>query len=381
MKNILEELRASNNYRQLNNVCQRQKYIIYNNKQYLNLSSNDYLSLSDTSLQQEFFDILDVKKEFIMSNPSSRLMTGNSEHYNELELSVANLYRRETSLVLGSGFLLNSGVLPAITTSKDLVIADKLVHASIIDGIRLCDCHWERFRHNDMDHLESILMKKREQYDNVYIVSESIFSMDGDIAPINKMIELKFKYGAVLYIDEAHAFGVRGDNGGGISDELGVTGEVDIIVGTFGKAICSQGAYIVCDNAIRELLINKMRTLIFSTALPPISLMWSKFIVDSLSSDYIVRKRKSLNNNAVLLSDSIYGTENRHHSHIIPFIVGDNHKVLLMSQQLKEAGYWVTAIRYPTVAKDSARLRISLSSAITEDEIHGFADSIKTCYI
>ena len=373
MKQILQALKNEGNLRQLKETRTRQKYIIYRNKPYLNLSSNDYLALSDTALQTEFFRTIDLDERFILSNPSSRLMTGNSPDYTALETSLARLYGKESALVLGSGFLLNSGLLPAVTEPGDLVIADKLVHASIIEGLRLCRCHWERFRHNDMEHLQRILENKRESYNRVYVVTESIFSMDGDIAPLEKLTELKRRYDLRLYIDEAHAFGVRGKSGCGICEEKGITGQIDYIVGTLGKALCSQGAFVICDEETKQVLINKMRTLIFSTALPPVSLMWSKFLIDRLPA--FTDRRTALETSRRLLHDALPNCPSQ--SHILPIFVPGNFQVLELTETLRQEGYWVTAIRYPTVPKTGERIRISLTSGLNENDITGFISVLK----
>ena len=375
MKQILQTLKDEGNLRQLLETHTQQKYIIYRNKPYLNLSSNDYLALSDTMLQVEFFNEINLQERFILSNPSSRLMTGNSVDYTALETTLAQLYKRESALVLGSGFLLNSGLLPAVTESGDLVLADKLVHASIIEGLRLCRCHWERFRHNDMDHLRQLLEKKRNDYNRVYVVTESIFSMDGDIAPLKELSKLKQQYDLCLYVDEAHAFGVRGESGCGICEEQKVTEQIDYIVGTLGKALCSQGAFVICSEEAKQVLVNKMRTLIFSTALPPISLMWSKFLIDKLPS--FTERRNVLENNRKLLRNALSDCPSE--SHILPVIVPGNFQVLERAKTLRERGYWVTAIRCPTVPKNRERIRVSLTSGLNEDDILNFISILKSC--
>ncbi|MEG1794276.1 MAG: 8-amino-7-oxononanoate synthase [Rikenellaceae bacterium] len=369
MKELLESLDIQGNRRHLINALTTQKYIFFENKQYLNFSSNDYLALSDTSLQKEFIKNLDFEGEFLLSNPSSRLMTGNSYHYDELETTISKLYGKEAALVLSSGFMLNSGVLPAITKEGDLIVADKLVHASIIDGLRLCKCDFKRFRHNDLVDLKKILEREKPK-GAIYIVTESIFSMDGDIAPLCELIEIKKKYGAKLYVDEAHAFGVRGCGGLGVAQELGVIDDIDYLVATFGKALASQGAFVACDYLSREVMINKMRTLIFSTALPPISLMWSKFLIEKLSSftdrrERISRSINILNENNIVCS-----------SHIVPILIGDNFKTLEAAQKLKEGGIWCSAIRQPTVPKGTERLRLSITAAFDDCDIKSLVNQV-----
>lgn len=377
MRQILEKLDSEGNLRSLREISARQKYIYFENKQYLNFSSNDYLGLADAELQEEFFSTLD-RNEFVLSNPSSRLMTGNSCHYGRLEKKLAELFGKGAALVLSSGFMLNSGVLPAITNENDLIIADKLVHASIIDGLRMCKCRWTRYRHNDMANLNNILEKEKEGVaGQIYIVTESVFSMDGDIAPLKELVRIKERFGAKLYVDEAHAFGVRGMNGCGIAEETGVKDDIDYIAATLGKALASQGGFIVCDALTKEVLVNRMRTLIFSTALPPVSLMWSRFLVEKLPRMNDLRHKTAYN--AKLLTDKLleYGVNVPHNnSHIIPIIIGDNKKTLEVSKSLMDNGIWVSAVRYPTVPAGSARLRLSVTASFEEEDIIYTAENI-----
>ncbi|MEG1634685.1 MAG: 8-amino-7-oxononanoate synthase [Rikenellaceae bacterium] len=354
--------------RRLYSVHSKQRYLFFENKQYLNLSSNDYLGLSSEQLQHEFLDTCKPFERFALSNPSSRLMTGNSECYDDLEHSISQLFGKENALVLSCGYMINSSLLGAISEPGDLIIADKLVHASIVDGMRLSLRDFLRFRHGDMAHLRSLLEKNRALYKRVFVVVESIYSMDGDVAPIMELIALKKEFNIVLYVDEAHAFGVRGKNGAGLAEELGVGSQIDIIVATLGKATASQGGFVVCSNSVKELLINKMRGLIFSTALPDISLMWSKFIIDRLPS--FSSKREHLKKISTLLAHSL--SLSGMQSHIIPIVVGSNEAAVKLQMKLRDGGYWVSAIRHPTVAKGSERIRISLSADITEQEMNDF---------
>lgn len=375
MEQIIENLKQSKNYRELHSIITVQKYIISDNKQYINFSSNDYLGLSDTDLQQKFMDTLDLSSNFYLGTPSSRLMTGNIEAYNTLETNIANILEKECALVLGSGFLLNSGALAALTQPNDLIIADKLVHASIIDGIKLCKCDWVRFKHNDIEHLNQILEKNHKQYNNIYIVTESVFSMDGDSAKLQEIVELKKKYGFKIYLDEAHAFGVLGKNGYGLSEKLGLLNEIDYYVATMGKAIASQGAFIACDKISREVLINKMRTLIYSTSLPEISLLWSNFIISQLPK--FDQQRSKLIELLTRLSTFVNINVNNF-SHIVPIVLGNNLSTTELSNELKELGYWVTAIKSPTVQKGSERIRISLNSRLELEDIDKFGKILKT---
>ncbi len=368
---MLYGLEQADNLRRLTTLCPDGKWVWSEAGRYLNFSSNDYLGLSDAGLQARFFEELAseevLPQMFVMSNPSSRLMTGNSPEYARLESSLGGLYPGKTVLVAGSGYLANTGVLPALTGHDDVVLADKLVHASLIDGMRLCEAAWTRFRHNDMEHLESLLRKHRDCRGEVWVVTESVFSMDGDRAPLGELMALKERYGFRLYLDEAHAFGVYGSRGEGCAAEAGVAGRVDVIVATLGKALSSCGAFVVTDALTREVLVNRMRTLIFSTALPPVSLLWSDFLVSRLEG--FASRREHLHRLTALFDGA--------QSHIVPLMAHDNARALEMASALRDEGYWTTAIRYPTVPRGAARVRVSLGAALDTDDVKEFINTAK----
>lgn len=357
---ILADLAMQDNVRKLHTSAGCGRTIVCGGREYVNLSSNDYLGLSgEIELQKTLLQDILSDNRFVMSNVSSRLVTGNSAEHEALEGVLSGLYKNKKILVLGSGYLVNSGVLPALVEKGDLVLADKLVHASLIDGLRLCECDWARFAHNDLDHLEALLHKHRGR--KTWIVTESVFSMDGDHAPLRELVELKKIYDFSLYLDEAHAFGVLGENGGGYAVEQGLDGAVDVLVGTFGKALASYGAFVAVSDEVRDVLVNRMRTLIFSTALPPILLEWSRRMVEILPS--LEGRRAHLRK----LTEMLGGQ-----SHIVPLMAGENARALEMASQMREEGFWVVPIRYPTVPRGQARVRISLSAALTESDIERF---------
>lgn len=370
-RDILDALAAEDNMRTLRCGAASGKYIYYDCRSYVNMSSNDYLGLAgDVGLQTKFLEEMAWGGKFVMSSSASRLMTGNVPTGEQLENAVAALYPYKSVLVVGNGYLANSGSLPALTGSRDLVIADKLVHASIIDGLRLCDCEWTRYNHNDMDHLRSILEKRRAQHDNVWVVTESVFSMDGDRAPLKELVELKKRFDLSLYLDEAHAFGVFGPSGAGCASELGLDGEFDVIVGTFGKALASYGAFLAVAPLVREVLVNRMRTLIFSTGLPPVNLLWTNWLVERLP-DFQDRREK-LRGLVSILSPGGQATQ------IIPIPAGDNSTAIGMSDKFRESGFWTTPIRWPTVPKGQARVRISLTASMDTADIEQFMEIWKS---
>lgn len=338
----------------------------------LQLSSNDYMGISKEHSLKKKFQQDCLNNGWGMGSCSSRLLTGNHEAYDELETFLADLYHRETSLVFNSGYHANMGILPALTTSRDLIVADQFVHASMIDGIRLSTAKFWRFRHQNYTQLETYLEKHRGDYDNVFIVVESLYSMDGDFADITRLVDIKKRFDCCLYVDEAHAFGVVGHKGLGLCEKENVISEVDFIVGTFGKAVASQGAFVVCDAIIKDWLIQKSRTLIYTTSLSESSVRWSYYVIQFLVNSH--ERRLELENISRWFSKQL-GAEGS--SPIVPFIVGSNHKAVALSAFLKERNISVLPIRYPTVPKDTARLRFSLTSDVTKEQLQHVIESIE----
>lgn len=335
----------------------------------LNLSSNDYLGLAaDEALRGEFFRTFTPEK-LLLSASSSRLLTGNFPVYEEVEAQLATLFGTEAALVFGSGYHMNAGLLPAVADAHTLILADKLVHASLIDGIRLSAAKCVRFRHQDYGQLEALLRKHHGEAARIIIVVESIYSMDGDVADLRRLVGLKRRYGNVmLYVDEAHGIGVRGLRGLGVAEEQGCIGEVDFLCGTFGKALASVGAYVVCRRTLREYLVNRMRTFIFTTALPPVNLMWTKFVLSRLES--FADRRRQLEETGNMLRTALLagGYACPSDSHIVPVMVGDSGDAVLRADAMQRRGFYVLPVRPPTVPEGTSRLRISLTATITKEE-------------
>jgi len=352
-------------------------YCSFEGQKMLNLSSNDYLGLATYEpLKLEFTKQLLENPDWLQfGSSSSRLLTGNSNLYDETEGLLKHLYGAEAALFFNSGYHANAGVLPAISGKGDLILSDKLCHASIIDGIRLSNAEQIRYRHLDYEHLESILQKKRSSYNNVFIVSESIFSMDGDEADLGILVQLKQKYDTILYVDEAHAVGAVGENGLGLCELQGVVSDIDILVGTMGKALASVGAYAVFSKDLQQLLINKARTLLFTTALPAVNMAWSMFIIRRMPSFKIQRKQLL---DLCTKTKELLHNSGLHQGFIVPFIVGENNAAVQLSLYLQKKGYLVFPIRPPTVPAGTARLRLSLTANIKEAELLKAIDIINT---
>lgn len=364
----LEIIREAGNYRTLKDIEHNGFLIHVDGCEMLNLSSNDYLGLStNPQLMEEFRSETDVMG-LAYSAASSRLLSGNHQYYKMLEDDLADLYDKEAAVVFNSGYHANIGILPALTGKHDLIVADKLVHASIIDGLRLSEAQMLRYRHLDYEHLRSILTQHREEYENVFIVTESIFSMDGDVVDLQQLCEIKKEFDTFLYVDEAHAIGVRGTNGLGCCEEQACTEDIDFIIGTFGKAFASMGAFVVCEQLFREYLINTQRSLIFTTALPPANVAWTRFVLNRMPEFYDLRLKLGEVSAQLRQVLENKGFETRGNSHIVPMICGSNENSVEMSELLRDNGFFVLPVRYPTVPKNDARLRFSLNASIPRED-------------
>lgn len=372
-KQQLEQLSAQNQYRSIPDLVHQGRYIMRENCKMLNMSSNDYLGLaSNENLRQSFLQQYGDNFPSFTSS-SSRLLTGNFPVYTDLEQLIAQRFQRESVLLFNSGYHANLGILPALTTTKSLILADKLVHASMIDGIRLSQCEFFRYRHNDYEHLKNLLEKNAGKFDRTFIVTESVFSMDGDVVDLNYLVQLKKQFpNTYLYVDEAHAIGVYGKNGLGIAERANVIADIDLLVGTFGKALASMGAYVVCDQILKECLINQMRPLIFSTALPPFNVAWTHFIFERLPQ--LSKERTHLEQLSAFLRQEVEHRTQIMPSQtcIVPYILGENEATLAKAKALQEQGYYCLPIRPPTVPKSTSRIRLSLTADMTMDEVKQF---------
>ena len=366
----LEELRRNGRLRQLTETECGERLIVRDGVPMLNLSSNDYLGIAqDHSLWKSFLEETPPER-LLPSAVSSRLLTGNHPAYTRLERLLTRLYDRPAALVFNSGYHANSGILPAIADNRTLILADKLIHASLIDGLHLGHAPYIRYRHNDYQHLEALLREKAPLFDTVIVATESIFSMDGDICDLPRLIALKREFrNVMLYIDEAHAIGVRGQHGLGLCEEYNCIADVDMLVVTFGKAIASVGAALICDREIKEWLVNTMRPFIFTTALPPINVEWTHYILSHL--DGMADKRRHLATIAQRVNDTI--TQERgdtgSRSHIIPYIIGDAAEAQAEAIRMQRQGFYLLPVRPPTVPAGTSRLRISLHAGCNDEEI------------
>lgn len=282
-------------------------------------------------------------------------------------------------LYLNSGFDANSGVLSALFGKHDLLLVDKLSHASIIDGMLHSEAKALRYAHNDMQHLEQLLQKHAHEYESVVIVTESVFSMDGDQAKLKEIVALKERYDNVLlYVDEAHSFGLFGDDGLGLCKELNLLDKVDFLMGTLGKAIGSHGAFLICSKEVKDYLVNFMRPLIYSTALPPVNITFSMYVVGLLRANAMHYKRDYLRKISSYLHSNLQELGiSPSQSQIQPLITGDSQKALKAYAIFKDAGLLAMPIRHPTVPENKARLRLSLNCNLRIDDIELISALVK----
>lgn len=342
----------------------------------VDFSTNDYMGIAaDGELRERFFAD-PAARNLPMSSSASRLLASRQIDYFNLETFLRLLYGKycggdRAALLFNSGYHANTGLVSSLAADDTYIIADRLVHASIIDGIVLSRAPFARFRHNDYSHLEQLIERHKDEKKKILVIVESVYSMDGDSADIERLIEIRRRYPQVmLYVDEAHAFGVRGPRGLGLVAASSAPQEVDVIVGTFGKAAGSMGAFAITSGPVREFLVNTARSFIFSTALPPMQAAWTRFALGALLS--AERRRAHLQWLAEKLQKVLqkYSTAPIAVSHIQPLVIGDSRKVVELSHKLLNIyGLKALPIRRPTVPPGTERLRISLSASLNGREI------------
>jgi 8-amino-7-oxononanoate synthase len=340
-----------------------------------NFASNDYLGFAaHPNLRNAAHEALD---EAGAGAGASRLICGTHSHHQRLEEALARFKRAEAALSFSSGYAAALGTIPALAGKGDVIILDKLCHACLVDGARLGGASLRIFPHNGLEKLESHLRwaVQRHPGARVLVLVESIYSMDGDRAPLREIVELKERFGAWLLVDEAHGIGVAGECGRGLADALGVSGRIEVQMGTLGKAFGSSGAYICGSAALRDYLTNCARSFIFSTAPPPHCAAASRAAVDLLESAEgrsLVRKlHENMEVFASMLSVSAQ-------SAIFPLIIGDSDEAVEASRKLYAEGFLVPAIRYPTVARGTARLRVTVTAAHERKTIQRLASALRT---
>ncbi|MGH8163375.1 MAG: 8-amino-7-oxononanoate synthase [Rhodanobacteraceae bacterium] len=377
----LQALRARSLHRKLREIGSAQgPEIQIVGRQLVNFSSNDYLGLAaDPILRQAAIEAIE---KFGVGTGASRLVSGTQSPHVALEAALARWKRVPAALAFSSGYAAAVGALPALAAKDDVIILDKLSHASLIDGARLSGAIVRVFPHNHLGKLESHLEWTRREHPQArcVVVTESVFSMDGDRAPLGELIELKKRFGALLLLDEAHAIGVLGPNGRGLAAELGLDGDVDVQMGTLSKALGVSGGYICGSRGLIDWLIHRARAFIFSTAPPPALAAAATAAIEFLGTAEGEARRVTLWQRIVRLKDEL-GTAKtalkNSESAILPWIVGDAQRALDLARGLRQEGLFVPAIRYPTVPKGAARLRISLSASHTEAQVAKLGSALR----
>lgn len=363
-RNLLRRLRVVDSY--------DGPRITMNNRELLLLCSNDYLGLANhPALRQA---ALQAMERYGFGAGASRLVSGTSELHHALENKLALFKGTEAALVFNSGYAANTGIIPAIVGTGDLILSDSLNHASIVDGCRLSKSQVKIYPHKDSAQVETLL-KNNSKAKRKLIVTDGVFSMDGDIAPLPDLVNLAEKYGAILMVDDAHGTGVLGQTGKGTVEHFGLSGRVHIQMGTLGKALGSFGAYAAGRKELIDLLINCSRSFIYSTALPSSVCAASLAAIDLIEQEPERRIRLWNNRNQYLnglrsIGISTGATE----TPIIPLFIGDSGRALKAAEKLFESGIYATAIRPPTVPADAARIRTTVSAAHTEVDIDSALD-------
>jgi 8-amino-7-oxononanoate synthase len=360
----------------------------------LNFSSNDYLGLAGDPLLKEA--AIRAVEKFGAGSGASRLICGSLAPHHELEEALAHFKGVEAALSFSTGYATASGTICALLGKDDVIVLDKLVHACIVDAARLSGAKIRVFAHNDLDKLEKILKwanrvqspeSRVQSRGQLLIVTESIFSMDGDAAPLREIVALKEKYGAWLMVDEAHATGLYGKNRRGLAEESGVSGQIEVQMGTLGKAVGASGGYICGSRPLIDFLVNRARSFIFSTAPVPAAAAAATAGVRFIQSSEGEQRRRTLwerveqcRTGILPVSDSANIGDRRDAcptlSAILPVIIGDENRAVATSAALREQGIFVPAIRYPTVARGAARLRVTVTANHTIEEINSLAATL-----
>jgi glycine C-acetyltransferase len=369
IQNELEELKRRGLYRRLRRVEGEQgPTLILDGREVLNFSSNNYLGLANhPALKKAASDAID---RYGCGAGASRLISGNMALHEELEEKLAKLKGTETALVFNSGYQANVGIIPVLAGEGDAIFSDALNHASIIDGCRLARAKTIVYPHCDPAGLEDALNKSQTNGRKL-IVTETLFSMDGDEAPLAEIVELAERYGALVMVDEAHATGVAGPNGAGVVAKLGLGDRIPIQMGTLGKALGGFGAYVAGSRALRELLLNRCRSFIFSTALPPAVLAAAIAAIDLLYQE--PQWRLALWHNIRALREGLRKLGfalGKSESQIFPLVIGDAEKCMAFSERLLQKGVFAHGIRPPTVPEGTSRLRITLMATHTHEHLH-----------
>jgi len=368
LKKRLDDIRKKGNYRQLRYIKPvTSTQILYNGKAYLNLCSNSYLSLHvHPDILKAAKDVID---EYGAGTCSSRSVSGSIDIYGQLEKMIARYKGYRKGLIFSNGYMANIAIISTLTDSNDVIFSDELNHSSLIDATRLSRAKKVIYKHRDMNDLEKKLGRERSAGKR-FVVTESVFSMDGDIAPLSDIFELRERYGFHMILDDAHGTGVFGQKGTGVEELFGLSGSMDVHMATFGKALGSFGAFVLSDEVVINFLINRARTFMYTTALPASSLASAMKALEMIEQDTTYKDRlwknidymrMRLNTAGFDLKDSV--------GPIIPIVVGEDAKTLRMQESLMRKGLFLQGIRPPTVPEGTSRLRLTVVRGFTQEDM------------
>jgi glycine C-acetyltransferase len=381
----LEELRAKHLYRPLRVMSHEQGPVtVVDGREVISLSSNDYLGLTHHPRLRNA--ALEAVREFGVGSGAVRTIAGTMSLHEALESELAAFKGTEAVLTFQSGFTANTGVIPTITAEPDLIVSDALNHASIIDGMRLSKAPRKVYPHKDVDGLREVLREARERgridgsgpYRSILVVTDGVFSMDGDIAPLPGIVEAAEAYGAAVFVDDAHASGVLGRNGRGSVDHFGLHGRVQIQVGTLSKAVGVLGGYVAGSQDLRDLLVQRARPFLFSTSHPPAVAAACREAIRVMEEEPWLMERlwSSTKRFKAELAGMGFDT-GRSETPITPVIVGDSETAIRFSNRLFEEGVFATSVVFPTVALDQARLRTIVTAALTDEQLDRALDTFR----
>lgn len=377
----LAEIRESNLYRQLRRVDSAQSTRIQIvGREILNFSSNDYLGLANHPALKAA--AIQAVERYGAGAGASRLICGSLEPHHELEEALAGFKKTEAALTFATGYVAAMGAICSLVGKEDIIVIDKLVHASIVDAAKLSGAKLRVFAHNDLDDLEKILKwaelnsRTTNHASRPLVVTESVFSMDGDHAPLRDIVEMKEKYGAWLMVDEAHATGLYGANRRGLAEEVGISEQIEVQMGTLGKALGAAGGYICGSRKLIDYLVNRARSLIFSTAPVAAAVAAATAGIELVRSPEGESRRNTLWQNVSKMKSKLDLKTSAGPSAIIPLLIGDEAKAMEVAATLFEKDILIPAVRYPSVARGKARLRLTVSAAHTVDEIEQLAAAL-----
>jgi 8-amino-7-oxononanoate synthase len=375
LKRSLQEFKDKGNYRTIKYLKPlSDTKVLYRSKEYLNLCSNSYLSLhTHPLLLKAAKDALD---EYGSDPCSSRSVSGSIALYETLEQEIAKFKNYKRGLIFSNGYLANIGIISTLTGDDDLIFSDELNHSSLIDSIRLSRAKRVIYKHRNMKDLEKKI-KNTKTGGKRFIVTESIFSMDGDCAPLNDLFNLKKRYGIHIILDDAHGTGVFGRQGKGVEEVFNLSGKMDVHMGTFGKALGSYGAFVLSDNVVIDFLINRARTFMYTTALPASSLAASLAALRVIKKDSSLKQTLWKNIDYIRIHLKKAGFDLKESmGPIIPIVVGNDKKAVMMQKLLMKKGLFLQAIRPPTVPEDTSRLRLTVVKGFTKADMDHAIESI-----